>query len=341
MKELTFAVNKETTKFYFDAHLADLPQMYTSQAIYLVDENVYRLHAAKFEYATVIQVPSGEKYKTQQTADKIINELIELETHKSSILIGVGGGVTTDITGYVAGIYKRGIKAGFIPTTILAMADAAIGGKNGVDVGLYKNMVGTVNTPEFVLYNYEFLQSLPHEEWVNGFAEIIKHACIKDRILFDMLAANNLEYYQKDTISLSQIIERNVEIKMHIVQKDLHETADRKLLNFGHTLGHAIENRYQLPHGHAVSIGMAAAAKISEEINNFSSEEKESLIQLLQQYQLPVDFDYDRQQAFKQLRLDKKREGKSIDFILLNKIGDAKINSIPITQLEDLLTQTI
>ena len=176
--------------------------------------------------------------------------------------------MVTDITGYAASVYMRGVKFGFVPTSVLAMVDASIGGKNGVDV-IYKNLVGLIKQPEFLLFDYSFLQTLPTEQWINGFAEIIKHACIKDAEMFAFLEENTVGDFMGDSVKLALLIEKNVTIKSEIVVQDEFEKGDRKLLNFGHTLGHAIENTSQLLHGHAVSIGMAAACTISEEINEF------------------------------------------------------------------------
>jgi 3-dehydroquinate synthase len=149
----------------------------------------------------------------------------------------VGGGVVTDITGYAASVYMRGLKFGFVPTSVLAMVDASIGGKNGVDVGIYKNLVGLIKQPDFLLYDYSLLQTLPNDQWVNGFAEIIKHACIKDQQLFSMLENETLESFQSDKNKLAALIEKNVQIKTEVVLKDEFENGDRRLLNFGHTLG--------------------------------------------------------------------------------------------------------
>ena len=175
------------------------------------------------------------------------------------MLVGIGGGVITDLTGYVAAIYMRGLSFGFVPTSILAMVDAAIGGKNGIDVGVYKNIIGTIRQPQFLLYDYSLLKSLPQSEWVNGFAEIVKHACIKDARLFNTLRQNSIRSYQRNSKELGALIKKNVHIKASVVQADEFEKGERRLLNFGHTLGHAIENIYKMPHGHAISIGMVAA----------------------------------------------------------------------------------
>lgn len=319
-----------------------LVEMYPKEKlVFVTDENVFAKHAAKFDGLQVITLRAGEAYKQQPAVDQIINELLQLQADKQTILVGVGGGVVTDITGYAASVYKRGIKLVLVPTTILAMVDAAVGGKNGVDVGPYKNMVGTVYQPDALLYDYEFLNTLPQAEWINGFAEIIKHACIKDAVFFQFLGTKTIFDFQKDGALLAELIEKNVAIKTSVVLKDEFETGDRKLLNFGHTIGHAIENLYQLPHGHAVSIGMVAAATLSEKIMSMPSSDKGRIVAVLQQYGLPVSLQFDTQKIWELLVLDKKRNNDAMAFVLLNSIGDAVVQSIPLSKLQTLIDECL
>jgi len=258
---------------------------------------------------------------------------------RKTFLIGIGGGVVTDIAGYVAAVYMRGIPCGFLPTSILAMVDASIGGKNGIDVGIYKNLVGTIRQPEFLLYDYSLLKTLPDEEWVNGFAEIIKHAAIKDAALFRELEKNKLTTYRRDKAALGKLIRRNVVIKSNVVEKDEFELGDRRMLNFGHTLGHAIENILQLPHGHAISIGMVAASLISEEYTDFKDTDR--VIETLRKYGLPTQANYDSKEVMNVLKMDKKKVKDSMNYVLLNKIGQAMVKVIPIVELEKLLQSII
>jgi 3-dehydroquinate synthetase len=258
-----------------------------------------------------------------------------LEAGRDAIIIGIGGGVVTDIAGFVAGIYKRGVRCGFVPTSILAMVDAAIGGKNGLDIGEYKNMMGLIRQPEFLLYDYSLLKSLPREEWINGFAEIIKHACISNIEMFTLLERYNLKDFQEDKELLHTLISRNALLKAGVVQVDEWETGERKKLNFGHTLAHAIENRYQLPHGHAVSIGMAFAANLSELFLGFDQVKR--VTDLLAKYGLPVSFPYDKKQALNNMLADKKREQNTISYILLQSIGKAEIHPITIEEIRKIL----
>jgi len=311
------------------------------QVIVITDDHVLNLHAEKLEGFRVISIKPGEHNKTQATVDDIIRQLLKMEAGKETMIIGMGGGVVTDIAGYVSSVYKRGTRLGLVPTTILGMVDAAIGGKNGVDVGIYKNMVGTVYQPGFILFDYSFLQTLPVDEWINGFAEIIKHACIKDKLLFYMLEKYTLQEIKATSTLLASLIEQNVALKMTIVTEDEFEKADRKLLNFGHTIGHAIENLHQLPHGHAVSIGMVAACNLSEKINGLHFTEAQKVVKLLTRYHLPVDIETDYNKVFEILKLDKKREAGMMQFVLLNSIGNAEAKPVTMDYLRDNLLNII
>ncbi len=326
------------TSFYFDtpfAHLEEIIQK--DDAIIISDENVFTKNEKKFKGWRTIILPSGEINKTQSTTTAVIEQLIGLGANRKTTLIGVGGGVITDITGYVGAVYMRGIKFGFVPTSILAMVDAAIGGKNGVDVGLYKNMVGVIHQPSFLLYDYSLLKSLPKEEWVNGFAEIIKHACIKDAPMFKMLEQKKLADFQKDASLLNKLIQRNALLKSKVVQEDEFELGNRKLLNFGHTLGHAIENEYNLPHGHAVAIGMVAAAYLSRDIAGFKAPEK--IVSLIEKYGLPAFAQFDAVKALQMMMADKKRINDVIHFVLLEKIGKAFIKPLTIKQIQPVVEE--
>ncbi|MEO6070599.1 MAG: 3-dehydroquinate synthase [Chitinophagaceae bacterium] len=327
-----YSFNHQSVNYYFDAAFVDLKKIVQKQpAIIITDENVFAAHHKRFKSWKTIVLKAGEAYKVQATVDSIISQLIELNADRDTLLIGVGGGVVTDITGYVASIFLRGISFGFVPTTVLAMVDASIGGKNGIDVGMYKNMVGTIKQPHFLLFDTALLKTLPDQQWRNGFAEIIKHAAIKDEVMSKELKENSLKDYQKNKEAFKQLIKRNALLKTKVVQGDEFEKGERKLLNFGHTLGHALENQYNLMHGEAVSIGMAFAANLSQKMLGFKQAPK--LITLIQKYGLPTEADYNKKKVVEMLLADKKREGDSINFILLEKIGKAVIKKIPLEQL--------
>jgi len=310
------------TIFHFDSSLESLDKLVDKNATFIItDDNVYHHYQKKLKGWNVLLIKAGEAYKNIDAVQQLIGQLIEAGADRKSTIIGMGGGVTTDIAGFVASIYLRGVDFGFIPTSVLAMVDASVGGKNGVDVGIFKNMAGIIRQPRFLLYDYSLLKTLPHDQWIGGFAEIIKHACIKDAAMFKLLEAHSLKAFKKSPELLSKLIQRNVLIKAKVVQEDETEKGDRKLLNFGHTLGHAIENTYQLPHGSAVSIGMVVAAYLSKAVLDFK--ESERIIQLVKAYGLPAYYDYDPKDALIKMRSDKKRVKDQIHFVLLEKIGKA------------------
>ncbi len=340
MNKLQYKFSGKTSTYYLDASFSYLEKLVDKDnTVIITDEHIFGKHQRMFGGWNTIVINAGEQYKVQATVDSIIDQLIGFGADRKTFLVGVGGGVVTDITGYVAAIYMRGLSFGFVPTSILAMVDASIGGKNGIDVGVYKNLAGTIRQPQFLLYDYSLLKSLPKEEWVNGFAEIIKHAAIKDAALFRELEAGKLTTYQKDSKALARLIRKNVVIKSSVVEKDEFEHGDRRLLNFGHTLGHAIENLYELSHGQAISIGMVAAAMISEEFTPFR--ETGRIIKTLKKYGLPTLAEYDPKAVMNVLRMDKKKEKDSMNYVLLNKIGQAVVKVIPIVELDKLVQSII
>lgn len=329
-------IGQSATAFHWDAKFSNLKKLEApASTVIITDENVYKAHASLFKGWNLIVLKAGEQYKISATVNSVIERLIEMQVDRSFTLIGVGGGVITDITGYVASVYMRGIRFGFVPTSLLAMVDASIGGKNGVDVGVYKNLIGVIRQPDFILHDISLLNSLPEMEWKNGFAEIIKHACIKDATLFKQLQKGSIAKYQRSKKLLAELIKRNAMIKLKLVQEDPFEKGNRKLLNFGHTLGHAIENQYELSHGQAISIGMTYASLFSASNCGFANPTQ--VIDLLAQYGLPTFAKFDIAKMSKVMSMDKKRERSAIHFVLLNKIGQATIKKIELTSLAKIV----
>jgi 3-dehydroquinate synthase len=338
MKKLNYKFSNSSVDYYLAGVFSHLKKIVDQKnAVIITDENVFSNHIKKFKGWNTIVLKPGEEYKVQPTVDAVIEQLIKMEADRKTTLIGVGGGVITDITGYIASVYMRGISFGFVPTTLLAMVDASIGGKNGIDVGMYKNMVGIIRQPKFILHDMNFLNTLPQSEWENGFAEIIKHAAIKDAAMFRELEANSFKKYQSNRKSICELVKRNAIIKTKVVQQDEFEKGERRLLNFGHTLGHALENQYELSHGQAVSIGMTYASVISEKITGFK--EAGRVASLLQKYDLLTFAEFDKLKVFKVLKMDKKRERKEINYVLLEKIGKGVVKSIPLKQLENIIEE--
>ncbi len=339
MKELQPYQHKGiSTQFYFNSKINQLKYLVDfSNAVFITDENVFKHHSTKFKNKNTVVIKAGEKFKVQATVDSIIAQLIQFKANRKTILVGVGGGVVTDITGYVASVFMRGIEFAFVPTTLLCLVDASIGGKNGIDVGEFKNMVGTINQPKFILHDISILNTLPENEWQNGFAEIIKHAAITDKKIFKELELHELKFYRSQKTKSSFLIQQNVKQKLMIVAKDVMEKGDRKLLNFGHTLGHAIEKTYQLSHGQAIAIGMMFACKLSEKILGFK--QTQTIEKILNQYGLQTHLKFNPKKVFEILMMDKKREQNFIHFILLEKIGKAVIKKVSLAELQQALKE--
>ncbi|HEU4858971.1 MAG TPA: 3-dehydroquinate synthase [Chitinophagaceae bacterium] len=336
MKKLTYKFSNSSVDYYFAGGISHLKEIVDkNNAIIITDENVYNAHVKRFKNWNCIVIKPGEEFKVQSTVDDLINQLIEMEADRKTILVGVGGGVITDLTGYVASVYMRGISFGFIPTSLLAMVDASIGGKNGIDVGVYKNMVGVIRQPRFILHDMVFLNSLPENEWNNGFAEMVKHAAIKDATMFKELESGTLKKYQRSQTAICELVRRNAIIKTKVVQNDEFEKGERRLLNFGHTLGHALENQYELSHGQAISIGMTYASVISQRILGFK--EPGRVATLLLKYGLPTFADFDKGKVFEVLKMDKKRERKEMNYVMLEKIGKGVVKSIQLDELEQII----
>jgi 3-dehydroquinate synthase len=327
-----------TVSYFFNESFEQLLQSLDNRRIVIItDEHVRSCYTELLAPYTTLAISPGEGSKDLQTIEQLTDHLLNEEVVRDAILIGLGGGVVTDITGFLAAIYMRGLQFGFVPTSLLGMVDAAIGGKNGVNLGLHKNTLGTITQPNFILIDTSFLTTLPAEEWSNGFAEIIKYACIFDAELFDELLANDLDYYIDNPIATRLLVERCVAWKNKTVLEDEKEKHIRKLLNFGHTAGHAIEKLYDLPHGYAVATGMVIAAELSEQQCSFDGRLTGRLKQLLAKYRLPATANINAQEVTNVLKMDKKRAGDHIDFILLEKIGSALIKPLPLDIIEKAL----
>jgi 3-dehydroquinate synthase len=308
-----------------------------SQAIIVTDSNVASRYKGLFHsFRGVIAIAAGEKNKSFTTVSSVITQLLSQKAGKKTWIIGVGGGVITDIVGFIATIYMRGVQFGFVPTTVLGMVDAAIGGKNGVNLGLHKNLIGTIRQPKFVLYDTKFLQTLPDNDWSNGFAEVIKYALLFDERMFTELSKKDINYYRDNPNALSSLIESCVNMKNKVVLADEQDTGARKLLNFGHTAGHAFETLYQLPHGYAVGLGMIVACIVSEKYGLHSSAKNKLAIALLK-YQLPITVDFDKNRVMEILRMDKKGDTDTIDFVMLQHVGEAVVRNIPFDVIDNAL----
>jgi len=305
--------------------------------ILLVDENVLYQHNDIFSQFPCIMVPSGEQNKTLQTVENIYRELVKLEADRSSLVIGVGGGLATDVAGFVASTFLREVQFGIISTTLLGQVDASIGGKNGVNLDGYKNMIGNIRQPSFVWCDLSLLKTLARKEFISGIAEVIKYGVISDVEFLQYLQDHMSGLLNLDTSVLKHVVATSAAIKVDVVQKDEKESNIRRILNFGHTIGHAIERDKKVLHGEAIATGMVLAARLSHNMNLLPASDVDLIRELLIAAGLPANMELDPDVMFQNIRKDKKKSGDSIRFILLESLGNAVVKDIPLSELKHIL----
>ena len=300
----------------------------------VTDDNVAALFAEKVNRSltdagfrpSLIKVRPGEESKTMAQAETICERMIEAGLDRSSFVVALGGGMVGDLAGFAAAIYHRGIPCVQMPTTLLAQVDSSIGGKTAVNVTAGKNLIGAWHQPALVISDVETLDTLPSREWRQGLAEVVKHAVIRDAEMFEMLP-------QFDRKELASLVRRNVEIKAAIVSADEHETTgERALLNFGHTIGHAIERAGEYRdflHGEAVSLGMVAAGEISVRKAGLPDPERQKIIRTLRTFELPTTLpaDFPKEKILEAIRFDKKFTQGAVRFVVASAIGTAHLST--------------
>ena len=301
-----------------------------SKIFILVDENTheYCLPVLLGNMETdlgfeILEIEAGEEMKNIQTANQLWEILTEMQADRKALVINLGGGVITDMGGFVASTYKRGIHFINIPTTLLSMCDASIGGKTGIDLMHYKNMVGTFAFPEQIFIYPKFLETLPFKELRSGFAEMLKHGLIADKAHWDQL----IQIRKLEVETVIPHIQTSMNIKQDVVEKDFHESNIRKTLNFGHTIGHAVESlclqqENPILHGEAVAMGMIAEAHLAYLENLISEEDARIIIENIQRYYPYLDIsDFKDEDITALLLNDKKNTDSKINFSLLSGIG--------------------
>jgi len=307
-----------------------------TQVLFITDENVWKLYGPDFPVEDVIKIGTGESIKTMDTVRYLYGELLSRNADRSTYIVGVGGGIVCDITGFVASTYMRGLRFGFVSSTLLSQVDASVGGKNGVNFNGYKNMVGVFNQPEFVICDPQMLKTLPEKELRCGFAEIIKAAAIADKRLFSYLEQYREKALGLDPAVVEKLVSDSILIKAKVVNKDEKETGERRKLNFGHTFGHAIEKARGISHGEAVSIGMVIASALSVRIGGLPKKSADRISELLSKFKLPTALKGDWEPVFDALEKDKKKTGQGIHFVLLSKIGNAIVKNVSMDELISL-----
>ena len=324
----------------------NISHLFSNPTVVVTDENVDKLYREKLEVKinplAWLVVPASEESKSFDTYQWLLSELVTLGVKRDTVLIGIGGGVVGDLTGFVAATYMRGMKLMHIPTSLLAMVDSSIGGKTGINLTHGKNLVGSIYQPYAVVADLNFLKTLPEREYLAGLAEVIKYAFLYDRKLLEKLEENHRKILKRDEFILSEIVGRCIEIKAEIVEADEQDHGQRMLLNFGHTFGHAIETLQEykgFKHGEAVAVGMCMAADLSALIGKISQQDAKRAKRMIATFDLPTGWsDFKVDEFIKVMQGDKKNTSDKQRFILLNKLGEAYIEEeVMLSQIESVL----
>jgi len=340
MRELKIRGTTGDSTLYIGESLQNLKDYVPpGKMVIITDGNVRHYYHKDFPPVEIIEIGTGEKMKNLDTVQTLYKRLMELEVDRASFIVGIGGGIVCDITGFVASTYLRGVRFGFVSSTLLSQVDASVGGKNGVNFGGYKNMVGVFNQPEFVICDMSLLETLPKKEVLCGLAEIVKHAAIGDVALFSYLETHYEKALRLDHEVIERLVWDSVVLKSTVVNRDEKEAGERRKLNFGHTFGHAIEKTAGVLHGEAISVGMVIASALSEKRGHLLAEDAKRVESLLKRLGLPTRLQLNREKMLEALRKDKKRQSENIHFILLQSLGHAIVEKISIEELETVIEE--
>ncbi len=302
------------------------------RAVVITDDNILRLYREELPPFPVLSIGTGEGAKTLDTVRGLYESMLGLDVDRSVFIVGIGGGIVCDVAGFTAATFLRGLRFGFVATSLLAQVDAAVGGKNGVNLEGYKNLVGTFSQPEFVLCDPWFLKTLPEAEVANGLAEIVKHALIADAGMFTAIEEQAESALALDPGVIARLVSDSVNIKASVVGRDEREAGERRTLNFGHSLGHALEAAGRFSHGEAVSVGMVFAAAVSVRRGRLEPAAYDRITRLLQRLRLPTEAAADLRGVQAAVGKDKKRRGESIYMVQLNGIGKAVVEPVAIEE---------
>lgn len=310
-----------------------------SRVIVITDVNIDRLYPDLVHRYDHIIIGSGEAIKSLQTIEMIYSRLMAMGADRSTFLLGIGGGIVTDITGFVAATYMRGVEFGFVSTSLLGQVDASVGGKNGVNVGGYKNMVGTFLQPRFVVSDVEMLRTLPRREFRAGMAEAVKSAIVGDAELFEFIERYADDKLYTDVEALQNIVSRSVAVKSAIVAEDEREAGRRRVLNLGHTIAHAIEkSTHELNHGEAVAVGLSMIAHASAKLGMMLEGDAERVDALLAKLGFELELPVSLTNVLREVRYDKKKRDNILRVVLPVSIGCCKVVDMPFDEFEELFS---
>ena len=320
-------IENRFSKIYLSSHADILPGLVGDRRVVVItDSNIFDIYRDELSRYEHIVIEGGEENKNLETAQHIYRKLMAMGADRSTLLLGVGGGIVTDVTGFVAATYMRGLKFGFISTSLLGQVDASVGGKCGVNVDDYKNMVGCFAHPEFVILDVDMLKSLPERELRAGMAEVIKSAIIGDMELFEMVERRSDEPFYDDRAFMQEIVTRSIRVKVSIVESDERESGMRRLLNLGHTLGHAIEKcTHAVNHGEAVAIGMAIICCAAKQKGILSSGDANRIIALLDNLGFATDITISMSDILREVKLDKKKSDSVLNVVIPRSIGRCEV----------------
>ena len=301
------------------------------RVVVVSDATIDRLYHPLLEKYDTVLIGLGESVKTLQTVETIYRRFIELGVDRSTFVLAVGGGIVTDVAGFAASTYMRGLKFGFVSTTLLGQVDASVGGKNGVNVDGYKNMAGTFTQPQFVICDPGLLRTLPDREFRAGLAEVVKAAIIADADLFGRIENTTFEALRTDTDLLTDAVSAAIRVKADIVERDEHESGDRRKLNLGHTLAHAIEKcSNRMNHGEAVAVGTAVIAGAAVKLGVLSEADRDRIVHVLMQLGFDLTPPVDVKRLLKEVGKDKKNEEGILRIVLPVGIGDCEVRPMKI-----------
>lgn len=305
------------------------------RVIVITDANIDRLYHNLISQYEHIIIGHGEGNKNLVTVQNIYTQLMNMGADRSTLLVGIGGGIVTDITGFVATTYMRGMDFGFVATTLLAQVDASVGGKNGVNILNYKNMVGTFAQPRFVITDVEFLRTLPQRELRAGMGEVVKMAIIGDSELFDFIESNISDNCYTNTDVMQRIVLDSIRLKADIVDRDEYERGVRRVLNLGHTIAHAIEKcTHKLNHGEAVAVGLSKISHVSNSLEILNNEDMQRIDHLLVKIGFSLDMPVAMSDILREIRYDKKKSNNLLRIVLPESIGSCRIVEMPFEEVE-------
>jgi 3-dehydroquinate synthase len=303
--------------------------------VIVTDSTVHKIYGDRFPDCPVISLKPGEESKSLSVIAELSEKLLDLGIDRNGFILAIGGGVVSDIAGFLASIYLRGIRCGYISTSLLSQVDASTGGKNGVNHGGTKNILGIIRQPEFVICDTSMLSTLSEEEYLSGLSEMIKTAIIGDRELFRLIESNHAPIMARDRELLTTLVTMSVRFKAAVVTEDERETGLRRILNFGHTFGHAIEMKTGFLHGFAVASGMELATYYSLEKGLITDAEKDRIIGLLSRFGLLRPYSLPAEQIESLVMHDKKKSGNAIHFIFTEGIGKAVSEKLSLSEAID------